>query len=265
MTSTGDYLMDDKLFLPGLPAALIRATYLNAPGNEIESGKFASPESSAALVANAFGLFLEKPSALPPLPMTQDCGWPAESLALESIVRFPWSGGRHPCLDVLISTRSALIGVESKRFEPFRQKSHGAMSDAYWRPVWGSRMAGYERCRDGLRDGSQVFGRLDAAQLIKHAFGLRTAVQDNTRWAGRRPILFYLYAEPECWPGGKGPIPLEDRVQHRAEVAKFSNMVTGDEVSFRPCTYPKMLATWAASPNKLISAHAAALMTRFLC
>jgi len=33
---------------------------VNAPGNEIESGKFASPESSAALVANAFGLFLDE-------------------------------------------------------------------------------------------------------------------------------------------------------------------------------------------------------------
>jgi hypothetical protein len=50
--------MIDDLFLPGLPAELIRAAYLNAPGNEIVSGKFASLESSAALVANAFGFFL---------------------------------------------------------------------------------------------------------------------------------------------------------------------------------------------------------------
>ena len=56
--------MDDEFFLPGLPIADIRAAYLTAPGNEIESGKFSSPESSAALVANAFGLFLNSPGGL---------------------------------------------------------------------------------------------------------------------------------------------------------------------------------------------------------
>jgi hypothetical protein len=115
--------MIDDLFLPGLPVEVIRAAYLNAPGNEIESGKFVSPESSAALVANAFGLFLTDPASLPAIPGTLDCGWPATSIALESIVRFPWTGGRHPCLDVLIATKDALIGIESKRYEPFRTKA----------------------------------------------------------------------------------------------------------------------------------------------
>ena len=256
--------MDDRVFLPGLPTKLILAAYRDAPGNEIDSGKFANPESSAALVANAFGLFLEKPSTLPPLPRTQDCGWPALSIVLEALVRFPWSGGRHPCLDVLIVTASALIGVESKRFEPFRPKAPGTMSEAYWRPVWGSRMVGYERCRDKLRDGDQVFDRLDAAQLIKHAFGLRTAVQPNAQWAGKKPVLFYLYAEPENWPGDKRPVPLEYRLQHRAEVAAFTDMVGGDEVSFRSCSYTELLATWAAQPDQLVRAHAVAVLNRFL-
>jgi hypothetical protein len=63
----GNCLMDSDYFLPGLPVGIIRAAYLNAPGNEIESGKFASPESSAALVANAFGLFLDDPATLVPV------------------------------------------------------------------------------------------------------------------------------------------------------------------------------------------------------
>jgi hypothetical protein len=41
--------------LPGLPGELIRACYAAAPGNEIASAKFASPESSAALAASTFG------------------------------------------------------------------------------------------------------------------------------------------------------------------------------------------------------------------
>ncbi len=189
--------MDDNLFLPGLPVDAIRSAYLAAPGNEIASGKFASPESSAALVANTFGAFLTEPATLLALPGTSDCGWPAQSVRLEAIVRFPWAGGRHPCLDVLIVTSTALIGIESKRFEPFRSRESEPMSDAYWRPVFGSGMIGYERCRNGLRDGSLRFARLDAAQLIKHAFGLRTAVHRKKELIGKRPVLLYLYAEPK--------------------------------------------------------------------
>ena len=251
--------------MPGLPGDIIRAAYLNAPGDEIGSGKFANPKSSAALVANTFGLFLENPALLPPLPDTADCGWPAESIALEAILRFPWSGGRHPCLDVLIVTRSALIGVESKRFEPFRSKKEADMSEAFWRQVWGTEMLGYERCRNELRDGTTSLARLDAAQLIKHAFALRTAVHHEGRWAGKRPILYYLYAEPEAWPVDKAPVPLEDRVQHRAELTRFAEAVNGSEVSFRSCSYAELLASWQAQPSEVVRAHAAAVCKRFFC
>lgn len=254
--------MDETLFLPGLPETLIRAAYLAAPGNEIESGKFASPESSAALVANAFGLFLDRPALLPPLPGTLDCGWPAVTVGLEAIVRFPWSGGRHPCLDVLIATDTALIGVESKRFEPFRTKSAPQMAGAYWRAVWGNQMMGYERCRDDMRDGGRDFERLDAAQLVKHAFGLRTAVHDVAAWAGKRPILYYLYAEPESWPDGK-PIPPMQRSRHRAEVAAFAEITEGNEVLFRSCSYRQLLTSWSTCPDHVVRAHASAMRERF--
>ena len=39
--------------LPHLPADLILAALSRSPGNELRTGKFDSPESSAALVANA--------------------------------------------------------------------------------------------------------------------------------------------------------------------------------------------------------------------
>ena len=100
--------MTDR-FLPGVPGPEIERIFNAAAGNEIASGKFDSPESSAALAANAFGFFLKRPRDLPPLP---DCGrvaWPARSLSLEATVRFPWSGGRHPVLDCLVTTPSALI------------------------------------------------------------------------------------------------------------------------------------------------------------
>lgn len=254
--------MTDDGFVPGLPVDLIRAAYAAAPGNEIESGKFFSPESSAALVANAFGFFLGRPAMLPPIPGSEREGWPALSIQLEAIVRFPWSGGRHPCLDVLIATKGELLGVESKRFEPFRKKTVGDLSDAYWRPVWGDRMRGYESVRDALREGTLVFSHLDAAQLVKHAFGLRTAVQATARYAGRRAVLIYLFAEPEKWPDGRTILP-SDRAAHRNEIAEFARRVAKDEVAFVSCSYRDLLETWKAGAKSLVRAHAVAIEQRF--
>ena len=124
-------------FLPGVPGDVIERILDAAPGKEIESGKFDSPESSSALAVNTFGFFLHRAADLPLLPGCCREMWPARSLSLEATVRFPWSGGRHPVLDCLVVTQSALIGIECKRFEPFRGKSPASFSDAYWRPVWG--------------------------------------------------------------------------------------------------------------------------------
>jgi len=54
--------MKDDNILDHLPKELITAAYQQAKGNEIDSGKFQHPESSAALAGNAFGFFLERPS-----------------------------------------------------------------------------------------------------------------------------------------------------------------------------------------------------------
>ena len=129
-------------FLPGVPGPDIEAIFEAAPGNEIGTGKFDSPESSAALAANAFGFFLNRASDLPVLPGCEGESWPAHSIGLEAEIRFPWRGGRHPILDCLVETPSALIGIESKRFEPYRSKPASRLSEAYWRPVWGENMTG---------------------------------------------------------------------------------------------------------------------------
>ena len=127
-------------WLPGVPGEELEPIIDAAPGREISSGKFDSRRSSARLAANTFGYFFKKPRELPPLPHCEDTGWPARALAIEKEVRFPWRGGKHPWLDILITTWSALIGVESKRYEPFDIKGSNPLSDAYWRPVWGDRL-----------------------------------------------------------------------------------------------------------------------------
>lgn len=251
-------------FLPGVPGREIEAIYNAAPGNEIASGKFDNPKSSAALAANAFGFFLKRPQDLPPLPGCGQTAWPARSLALEAEVRFPWRGGRHPVLDCLVATPSLLIGIESKRFEPFRNQSSAHFSDAYWRSVWGDRMRGCESIRDALRADGRLYASLDAAQLVKHAFGLRTEVQEVHRWGdGLTPILFYLYAEPDSRPDGS-PISEDAKARHKKEIDRFAEDMAGDEVTFVSCSYRKLLVGWARCEDRGIRDHASAVARRFL-
>lgn len=249
--------MLDGVLLQHLDERIIFEAYRSAPGNELESGKLGSPESSAALVANGFGLFLPAPQLLPPLPGV-DARWPPTSLTLEGIARFPWAGGRHPCLDVLLETPDAIIGIESKRYEPFRAKSAAALSPAYWRPVWGERMQGFERMRDRLRDKEARFDHLDAAQLVKHAFGLRTAAGR----VGKRAALLYVHYEPQAWPDGR-PVPITAHARHRQEIADFAAAVAGDEVAFARLTWGEVLAAWASSEDDGIRHHAKAMLGHF--
>ena len=252
-------------FLPGVPAHRVEGRFADAPGNEIASGKFDNPESSAALVANAFGFFLEQANALPPLPELENAGWPARKLDLEVTVRFPWRGGSHPVLDVLVATHDALVGVESKRFEPFRGKIAAKFSGTYWRSVWGKRMKGYEGVRNKLRRTPKLFRFLNAAQLVKHAFALRTAAvrRPGGAYHNLSPILFYVYAEPDFWPKTGAPVLDAKKAAHKAEIADFATAVAGDEVAFAACSYQQLLAGWSSCPDPGISAHAEAVRSRF--
>lgn len=157
-------------------------------------------------------------------------------------------------------TTSALVGIESKRYEPFRSKPTPALSEAYWRPVWGERMSGYARVRNALRDGVSGFRHLDAAQLVKHAFGLRTAAAGQS--TGPQPVLLYLHAEPDRWPDGRA-VPLMEIQAHRREIAAFADLVAGDEVSFFAVTYRDMLRSWDSSPLLAVRDHVDAVRHRY--
>lgn len=241
------------IFLPGVPEHLIRAALSKAGGNEIESGKLNSPESSAALAVNTFGWFLERPADLPAFPSLDGIDWPVYNVDIERQMRFPWSGGRHPWLDAAVETRTHIIGIESKRFEPFRDKKVVSLSVAYDRDVWGDRMAPFTAMRDALRSGATAFAHLDAAQLVKHAFGLVT----EGRRVGKMPVLLYLFAEPQR----RGAVVIhEDALaRHRAEISEFAVAVAGAEVRFGACSYREWLAGWSGHASN----HAAALFARF--
>ncbi|TPL96408.1 hypothetical protein FJ960_26075 [Mesorhizobium sp. B2-3-11] len=244
-----------SVFLPGVPIDKVLGRLANAGGNEIQSGKLTSPESSAALAVNTFGWFVERPHLLPPFPR-MDASQPPTMVEVEYCARFPWSGGRHPWLDAFVETPACIIGVESKRFEPFRDKKTVSLSPAYDRPVWGSGMRPFELLRDRLRTGEASFAYVDAAQLVKHAFGLVT--ESNRK--GRPSVLLYIFAEP-MQLGGRN-IDQDDILNHRKEVQLFSNMVAGAAVHFVSCSYREWLATWPTE-NIEVQCHAQAVLETF--
>lgn len=237
-------------FLPGVPAEAVLSALKRSPGSELASGKFDSPESSAALVANAFGWFLDRPKALPPLPGVP-MGQP-EAVEIEAEMRFPWTGGRHPWLDAAITTPTTLVGVESKRYEPFRPGKAVGFSEAYDSRDWGKGMARFTAMRRALAAGTQTYSHLDAVQLVKHAYGLRTQSVKRARGA----VLVYLFAEPAQWASGK-PVSPDALTRHRAEVADFARAVRGDDVTFVPLRWADLLDQWAKDPA--LFAHATAL------
>ena len=242
-------------FLPGVPADHVIARLEQAGGDEVGSGKLQSPESSAALAVNTFGWFIERPERLPPVPSLADLDWPARSVEVEVCARFPWNGGRHPWLDAMLETTESLVGVESKRFEPFRDQKRVDLSDAYDRPVWGERMAPFEALRDRLRAGS-AFRHLDAAQLLKHALGLVT----EGRRRGKAPVLLYLYAEP-AQRGGR-PLPGQDIRLHRDEIAAFAEQVHGAAVRFAASSYTAWIAAWRTADAE-VREHGERLIVAF--
>ena len=238
-------MLDSERFLPGVPHAYVLERLEKASGHELTSGKFWSRDSSAALAVNTFGWFIDRPERLPSLQEAQRPSWPPERVEVEYCARFPWQGGSHPWLDACVMTKSDVIGVESKRFEPFRDVKTVSFSDAYDRPVWGTNMSPYEELRDRLRSGEETFKLLDAAQLVKHAFGLVT----EARRQSKRPRLFYLFAEPAT-VGGK-PIKHAVKVRHREEIARFASLVEGAAVSFSARSYREWLSAWPVSDPEL--------------
>lgn len=245
--------MPELDLLEGVPGHLLIAQLGAAAGQELDSGKFASPRSSAALAANAFGWFLERPHALPPLVGLEDLDWPPMAVQLERVMRFPWSRGTHPHLDAGIETASCVIGIESKRYEPFLDTKRAPFSSTY-DINWGSGLTPYVEVMHLLRATPKSFKHLDAAQLVKHAFGLAT----EGRRAGKLPVLFYLYAEPTAL--GDTVIAPAQCAAHREEIARFADLVHGSDVRFAAASWTQWLARFEGDETKL---HAERLRARF--
>jgi hypothetical protein len=193
--------------LPGIDPsliALIEADLSAGKGNELRS-KFLAAHSSSALAVNVFG------------PFRNDHAFPVPSLGELTLQQFERTfsagvPGSPPHLDAWALGPRGVVAIESKCLEYFSPKT-AKFAPAYQKldicrdTPWFAEM---ERLRDSPKD----YETLDAAQLIKHGFGLINS-------AGPRSTLLYLFWEPS------DASHHELFRQHRGEIERFSQRVTG--------------------------------------
>lgn len=237
--------MTKTSFLPGVPADAVLAALGRLPSSDLDS-----PESSTALVANTFGWFLTRPRLLLPFPGVP-MGLP-ETVELGVELQLPMRGVRHPRVDAVVTTPTTLVGVASRRYQPFRPAKAVSFTEPFDARDWGPGMARFGATRKAMMDGRQSYQHLDGVTLVKQAYALRTQSVKRARGA----VLVYLYAEPQNWASGK-PVDTTAIARHRTEVTSFARAVKGDDVAFVALTWADLLTQWSKTPA--LVAHTAAV------
>lgn len=233
------------LLLPDVCTADFEADLAAGDGNELQT-KFRAAHSSSALAVNCFAPFRRRLADL----WLPGCGL-FDTLRFEARCPTGLRGGRSPNLDLLLEGPGGVVGIESKLTE-YLSRHRAAFSPAYaaqapasWKgSPWFDEMLRLIQAPDSYR-------WLDAAQLIKHAFGLAHS------HAGRPAMLLYLFWEPQ------NPAAPEF-AEHRAEIAAFAQRVNGAGPQFAALSYPELWAHWQASPPaSWLSDHLQALQRRY--
>jgi hypothetical protein len=198
----------------------------NGDGRELES-KFLAIHSSAALAVNTFGCFKIEPRSL---QLADSTGF--KSVAFEARCHTGLRGGRPANLDLLAQGAARIVAVESKCTEHLEPKVP-RFSPAYAEQIRDARRDGpWFRAMTAIVEQPASFALLDAAQLIKHAFGLARCFE------GQQVTLLYLYWEPSY--AARHPI----FGRHKHEVTRFSDLVSGGFPEFRAQSYRDLWESW---------------------
>lgn len=215
-------------------------------GNELQT-KFRAAHSSSALAVNCFAPFRRRIGDL-----AMPVGEAFDQLRFERKCPPGLRGGRSPNLDVLLSAPTGVVGIESKLTEHL-VRHRAAFSPAYAEQIRdGRRDHGYFREMIRLMSAPDSYVWLDAAQLIKHAFGLAHTFRD------RPTTLLYLFWEPQ------NPDACPEFAAHRAETAAFAERVAGAGPSFVAMSYPELWGSWAQTGPDWLTTHLAELRARYV-
>lgn len=230
-------------------------------GNELE-GKFRAAHSSCALAVNSFAPFRSDPAALP-LPV----GKGFTSLCFERKCPHGLVGRRSPNLDVVVDGPMGVVAIESKCLEPltrhvayfspaYEEEIRDFRRDTAWfaemlrlRDEW---LKNDQRKKDGVQRPSCTYHWLDAAQHVKHAFGVALEFE------GRPSTLLYLFWEPS------NPEDFPMFAEHRAEIKEFAASIAGGTPDFLAMSYPELWGSWSARTSpEWLRGHVSRLKLRY--
>ncbi len=250
-----DLVLDEKGYtqqpeqnlIAGMSLDDFRADFEQGSGNEL-GGKFRAAHSSSALAANCFGPFVKRPQDL---TLCGAAGF--DTVAFERKCPVGLAQARTPPnLDVVAAGGDCVVAVESKCLEHLGAKQ-AKFADAYRDQITDARRDGpwyAEMMR--LREHPNAYRHLDAAQLVKHAFGLAHTFPD------RDVRLLYLFWEPA------NADEFDVFQLHRDEVVAFSDRVAGGFPSFDWASYPALWADWGKTgSNSWVADHVGRLGDRY--
>jgi hypothetical protein len=156
-----------------------------------------------------------------------------------------------PHIDVTADGPAALVAIESKCTEYLTPKP-AQFSERYETGITDKRSTGAwyaEMLR--LKGTGPAYQFIDAAQLIKHAFGL-----DHHKPHGVLSLV-YLYWEP--LDAALSPV----FAAHRAEISEFADRVRGGNASFEAMSYGELWQAWSTSGNVRLISHARNVWSRY--
>lgn len=232
--------------LPVVVPADFEADLRQGSGRELED-KFLAAHSSSALAVNSFGPFRRHASDL---VIGGKAG--LSIVGFERKCPVGLRGGTPPNLDLVLEGPDMVVGIESKCTE-YLSRHSARFSEAYANQISDARrQSGWFAEMVRLSKAPDDYCWLDAAQLIKHAYGLART------YPGKPVQLLYLFWEP--------PNAQEFAVfgQHRSEVARFTDRVAGSFPSFAAMSYSELWNGWAnASPAAWLLQHLSLLRARY--
>jgi hypothetical protein len=216
----------EQNLIADLPLDAIVEDLAEGAGQELDS-KLRAAHSSTALVVNTFGPWRSNPRTL---HLHGVSGF----LSMSFEAKCPTGlSGTPPHLD-LLAIGDLPVAVESKCTEwmkPTRSKfvpAYDNLRVSHGRSPW---FAQIER----LRQEPDRYKYLDAAQLVKHALGLRT------RFGTSAVLLLYLFWEPrnsQDWPECRA---------HRDEADDLARRVAQSNIRLIPVSYRELWEEWERS------------------
>ncbi len=247
LTAQGYVSAPEENTLPGVKLRQFASDLEQGDGNELE-GKFRAAHSSSALAVNCFAPFKDSIADLSLLGAT---GF--EEIQFERKCPTGLRGGRAPNLDLVAEADTHVVAVESKCTEYLGAKA-AKFSPAYAAQIKDERResAWFAEMLD-LDAGIVSYRFLDAAQLVKHAFGVARCFRETSA------TLLYLYWEP----ANAAALPAFEA--HREEIARLGERVAGAFPRFEALSYPALWKSWETSRcPPWLKDHLLALRARYL-